>query len=172
MKIALAICLAAAVVVAVALFDRHESPNGPTREFTATPSEAKFLKETEILVLNENESSVVTVTSRAASVIKKFIADSSHAGPVHLRVRVVPGGCMGFLHKLDLDSKVFPDDSLSESAGVRVVMLKRQVEMLRGAEVDYGKFDGEQGFKIENPNFKGELAKKWLASLEREKDLR
>jgi Fe-S cluster assembly iron-binding protein IscA len=47
------------------------------------------------------------------------------------------------------------------SGGLRVVVLKRQVDMFRGAEIDYGEKDGRQGFLVNNPNFEGELLKKW-----------
>ena len=76
---------------------------------------------------------------------------------------------MGFQHKLDLDSAASFEDYTFESSGMKVVVLKRQVDMLRGVEVDFG-FDGDkQGFKIKNPNFEGEALKKWLPVLEKDK---
>jgi len=56
--------------------------------------------------------------------------------------------------------------------GMKIVFFERQREMLLGAEIDYGVKDGKKGFSVENPNFKGESAKKWLALLEIEKGIR
>lgn len=119
-----------------------------------------------------DEGSLVTVTPKAAATISRLIDDQRMTGKLCLRLRVVPGGCQGFMHKLDLDPDVSHDDYTCESAGVRVVVFKRQIPMLRGVEVDFGEVDGRQGFKIENPNFKGVSAKRWLALLEKEKDVR
>jgi iron-sulfur cluster assembly accessory protein len=112
------------------------------------------------------------VTPKAAATITGLIAEQRRMGvteEVFLRVCVVPGGCQGFTHKLDLDLEVSPEDQVSESAGVKVVTFKRQTEMLRGCRVDYGEEDGREGFKIHNPNFDGESARKWIALLEKEK---
>jgi Fe-S cluster assembly iron-binding protein IscA len=43
---------------------------------------------------------------------------------------------------------------------------------LKGTQVDFGEENGQQGFKVDNPNFKGESAKRWLAILEMEKDVK
>jgi iron-sulfur cluster assembly protein len=118
------------------------------------------------------ESPLVRVTPKAAATIHQIIAEQRMTEKCYLRIRVVPGGCQGFQHKLDLDPDVSVADLLCESTGVHVVVFKRQMEMLRGAEVDFGELDGKQGFKVENPNFTGESAKKWLALLEKEKDIR
>jgi len=121
---------------------------------------------------DSTESPIVTVTPKAAATISQLIADAQVTSKVYLRVRVVPGGCQGYMHKLDLDSQTSLEDHISESAGIQVVCFKRQIEMLRGAQVDFGEEDGKQGFKIDNPNFKGEWTKKWLALLEKEKDVK
>jgi Fe-S cluster assembly iron-binding protein IscA len=55
-----------------------------------------------------------------------------------------------------------------ESAGVKVVVLKRQVDMLRGARLDYVEKNGEEGFLVNNPNFEGERVEKWRRDLELE----
>lgn len=113
---------------------------------------------------------VVTVTPAAADMVRQLAAEQPDGPPLYLRVRVVPGGCQGFMHKLDLEPAVTAEDHTCASAGVRVVLLERQVGMLRGATVDYVDEDGRQGFKVDNPNFKGEAAAKWLAEVEGETD--
>jgi Fe-S cluster assembly iron-binding protein IscA len=52
-----------------------------------------------------------------------------------------------------------------KKGGIRVAILKRQVEMFRGARVDYGDEDGEVGFHVSNPNFEGEQLEKWRQNL-------
>jgi iron-sulfur cluster insertion protein len=114
----------------------------------------------------------VTVTPKAAAKIREYTVDQPEGGKVHLRIRVVPGGCQGFMQKLDLDPEVTTADQVWESEGVSVVVFKRQLDMLRGALVDFVDEDGKQGFKVENPNFKGEWMAKWQAALEGERDIK
>jgi iron-sulfur cluster assembly protein len=113
----------------------------------------------------------VSVTSKAAAAIRQIVLDQGVTEKCYLRLRVVPGGCQGFMHKLDLDRQVSPEDELCHSNGITVVVFRRQVEMFRGTQVDFGEVDGKEGFKIENPNFKADSAKKWLAALQAEKDI-
>jgi iron-sulfur cluster assembly accessory protein len=116
------------------------------------------------------EPPLVTVTPKAAAVITALVASVRQdgvTGPLYLRLRVLPGGCCGFLHKLDLDPVAAPPmDRVCESEAVKVVVWASQVEMLRGATVDHGEKDGRTGFIIVNPNLDGEAVKKWLPKLE------
>ena len=116
-----------------------------------------------------DEPPIISITAIAKARLDEVVAGQGLTGPCYLRLRVLPGGCMGFQHKLDLDSAASFEDYTFESSGMKVVVLKRQVDMLRGVEVDFG-FDGDkQGFKIKNPNFEGEALKKWLPVLEKDK---
>jgi iron-sulfur cluster assembly protein len=118
------------------------------------------------------EAPLVKVTPSAVRMIQRIISEQRLATASYLRVRVVPGGCCGFMHKLDLDPQATAEDYIFESSGVKVIVFKRQIEMLRGSQVDYGREGDKQGFKVQNPNFEGEVAKKWLAELANEKDIR
>jgi len=118
------------------------------------------------------EPAAVTLTQKAAAMICQYIAEQPQGGKLYMRVRVVPGGCQGYMHKIELDSDVSADDHVGKSAGVSVVAFKLQLKMLQGAQVDFVEENGEQGFKVENPNFKGEGARKWLAVLEEQKDMK
>lgn len=160
--LSLALCASAAAVL-LGCTDRptSEAPGSPP-----APAESKNSGAAAV------ESPGVTVTPKAAATIRQLITDQPTAGRLYLRIRVVPGGCQGYLHKLDLDPGVSPEDQVCESAGVRVVTLKRQAEMLRGTRVDFGEEDGKRGFKVENPNFEGEAAKKWLAVLKKETEVK
>jgi iron-sulfur cluster assembly accessory protein len=117
-----------------------------------------------------NEAPFVTVTPRAATQVRLIIAGNfrkeSQTAPVYLRLRVLPGGCTGFLHKLDLDPVASSaTDQVCESGGIKVVIWKSQVEFLRGATVDYGEKNGQTGFMIQNPNVEGVAEKNWLPKL-------
>ena len=107
---------------------------------------------------------VVTVTTAAAAAVREH-AQQFPGETLYLRVRVVPGGCQGFMHKLDLDAAKSDEDVVGESGGVGVVVSARQVEMLRGTRVDFGEEKGNRGFIVDNPNFKGDAAKKSIDAL-------
>jgi iron-sulfur cluster assembly protein len=75
---------------------------------------------------------------------------------VHLRMRVVGGGCSGFQHKLDLDPEVNPKlDDVFEFHGIPVVVDRRSLMYLDGVTVDYHDELNRPGFSINNPNAKG-----------------
>lgn len=56
-----------------------------------------------------------------------------------------------------------------EAGGIKVAVLKRQVEMLRGARLDFGGEGAGEGFRVSNPNFEGEQLEKWRRDLELER---
>jgi len=102
----------------------------------------------------------ITVTEKAASAIKRIIAenreaDQSFPEKVYLRLRIIGGGCSGFQNKLDLDA-TFNDklDEAFEFHGVPVVVDKRSLMYLSGATVDYHDELNARGFSIENPSAK------------------
>jgi iron-sulfur cluster assembly protein len=119
-----------------------------------------------------DEQPRISLTAKAAATLRRIVGDDPKTSNCVLRIRVIPGGCQGFMHKLDLDPHTSDEDYFCESRGIKIVLFKRQLELLRGAEIDYGTMEGMEGegFKIENPNFKGELAKRSLALLQKEKD--
>ena len=100
----------------------------------------------------------VTLTPKAASEVKRIMAEQAAAGTeekLHLRVRVVGGGCSGFQHKLDLDPQVSEKlDDVFELEGVPVVVDKRSALYLDGVVVDFHDDLNKRGFSVENPNAK------------------
>ncbi len=88
--------------------------------------------------------------------LKQKLGSASAAfGKVHLRMRVVGGGCSGFTNKLDLD----PDynektDELFDFYGVPVVVDKRSLMYLDGATVDFHDELNRPGFSVSNPQAK------------------
>ena len=74
---------------------------------------------------------------------------------IHLRMRVVGGGCSGFQHKLDLDPVVNEKlDEVFEAHGVPVVVDKRSLMYLGDATVDFHDDINRRGFSITNPSAK------------------
>ena len=94
---------------------------------------------------------MITLTDTAASKVKDLIEAEGEPN-LALRVAVRPGGCSGFSYEMFFDTDVAADDTLSDVAGVRVVVDPSSAELLQGATLDYK--DGLQGagFAIDNPN--------------------
>lgn len=100
----------------------------------------------------------VTITEKAASEVKRIIASQESDGvkeALHLRLRVVGGGCSGFQHKLDLDPTVNEKlDELYEIQGISVVVDKRSMLYLSGVVVDFHDDLNKRGFSITNATAK------------------
>jgi iron-sulfur cluster assembly protein len=109
----------------------------------------------------------IVVTEKAAEAVKRIVAQEREQGrmpegeQVYLRMRVVGGGCSGFQHKLDLDINtperpaVNPKlDEVFEFHGVPVVVDKRSLMYLDGAQVDFHDELNRSGFSISNPQAK------------------
>ena len=101
----------------------------------------------------------ITVTEKAASEVKRIVAEQQASGSfpekVYLRMRVVGGGCSGFQHKLDLDQVANEKlDEVFEFHGVPVVVDKRSLMYLGDATVDFHDDLNRRGFSITNPSAK------------------
>src|SRR3954470_2740843 len=101
----------------------------------------------------------VAVTERAASEVKRIIAEQQASGAaesLYLRISVRGGGCSGFQNKLDLDT-IYNEktDVRSEQHGVTLVVDKKSLLYLQGATVDFHEDLNARGFRITNPQAKG-----------------
>ena len=97
----------------------------------------------------------ITVSEKAASEVKRIVAEQGSDEKLYLRLRVVGGGCSGFQHKLDLDPQV--NEKLDETLainGVDVVVDKRSMLYLDGVVVDFHDDLNKRGFSILNPSAK------------------
>ena len=103
----------------------------------------------------------VTVSERAASEVRRAIADYQSGGDapeghLYLRLRVQGGGCSGFQNKLDLDPTYNEKlDHLFDVQGIQVVIDKRSMLYLTGAVIDFHDDLNKRGFSITNPQAKG-----------------
>lgn len=103
----------------------------------------------------------INVSEKAAGEVKRIITEQQQAGAatpdqkVYLRLRVIGGGCSGFQNKLDLDFEYNQKlDELFDFHGIPVVVDRRSLMYLDGAQVDFHEDINRRGFSISNPQAK------------------
>jgi iron-sulfur cluster assembly protein len=103
-------------------------------------------------IVERPQTTVVSLTEKAAVKIKELMAEEPAGEAEVLRVAIQGGGCSGFQYGLGFDRGSQEGDLELEQFGVQVVVDPYSVPYLRGATIDF--LDGlqESGFKIENPN--------------------
>ena len=69
-----------------------------------------------------------------------------------LRVAVKGGGCSGFQYIIELVDTMDKDDQVFEKGGNKVVIDKKSLEFLSGAEIDFTNEIIGARFQINNPN--------------------
>ena len=94
---------------------------------------------------------VVSITERAASEVKRILADQEMPDATALRVGVKGGGCSGFSYTLGFDDSVSPTDQVTEVHEVRVVCDPKSFLYLNGTVVDFEESLMGRGFKFTNP---------------------
>jgi len=102
--------------------------------------------------VEQSETSVVTLTERAAGKIGALMAAEPAGEAEVLRVAIQGGGCSGFEYALGFDRGAQSGDLELEFHGVRVVVDPFSAPYLQGATIDFLETLQESGFKIENPN--------------------
>ena len=102
--------------------------------------------------VEQSETTVVTLTERAATKVSALMSEEPAGEAEVLRVAIQGGGCSGFEYALGFDRGAQSGDHELEFHGVRVVVDPFSAPYLQGASIDF--LDGlqESGFKIENPN--------------------
>lgn len=99
----------------------------------------------------------IDVTEKAIKEVKRIMEEQKiDPDKSALRLRVVGGGCSGFMTKLDIDESFDEKkDDLSVVDGVRVAVDKRSALYLEGATVDFSDDLNTRGFIVSNPNATG-----------------
>ncbi|PCD03939.1 iron-sulfur cluster insertion protein ErpA [Sphingomonas spermidinifaciens] len=92
----------------------------------------------------------IALTASAAARIAA-IADRQKK-PAILRLSVEGGGCSGFQYRFGLADAIEGDDSVTETAGVKLVVDSVSLDLVRGAEVDFVESLGGAAFRVTNPN--------------------
>ena len=106
---------------------------------------------------------IVQLTPAALAQVKKVVASTGlgTAWVLRLEASWSPTICSP-QHNMRFDvDHAKPEDLAFDSGGIKLVVLKRQAEMLRGTKVDFGEKNGERGFIINTPNLQGKLLEKW-----------
>lgn len=92
----------------------------------------------------------ITLTERAATHVREFMAQESNSNG--LRLAVKPTGCSGYMYVVELADQVQAHDKVFESRGIPVVVDDQSLKYLEGTEVDFAKEGLNEGFKFANPN--------------------
>lgn len=95
----------------------------------------------------------VILSERAATEVKKIIADQKMEPDTLLRVGVAGGGCSGFSYSLGFDKSYDEKtDSKFDWHGITVVVDKKSALYLDGTTVDFYEGLEKRGFTFDNPN--------------------
>ena len=105
--------------------------------------------------IETSETTLVTLTERAAEKVKGLMAQEPAGSADVLRVAIQGGGCGGFEYALGFDRAAAEGDHVVDLAGVTVVVDPYSAPYLKGASIDYLETIQEAGFKIDNPNAVG-----------------
>ncbi len=90
---------------------------------------------------------MLSITDVAKSKAIKLREDGSHG----LRVKVIGGGCSGFMYELGFDNER-ETDKIVDVGGLDLIVDNRSILYLAGSAIDFeGGLNGT-GFKIVNPN--------------------
>ena len=90
---------------------------------------------------------MLSITDVAKSKAIKLREDDNHG----LRVKVIGGGCSGFMYELGFDNEG-EADKVVDVGGLDLIVDNRSILYLAGSAIDFeGGLNGT-GFKIVNPN--------------------
>jgi len=103
-----------------------------------------------------SEAESITLTPKAVEMAKQKVAAADE--PVEgLRLGVKGGGCSGYYYVYDFAKKIRPQkDLVFDFDGLKVVVDKRSIELLKGAILDWEQSLMSYGFKWKNPHATGD----------------
>ena len=90
-----------------------------------------------------------TLTDAAAA--RMAAIAEKQAKPAILRLSVEGGGCSGFQYRFGLAEDMDDEDSISENAGVKLVVDAVSLDLVAGSTVDFVESLGGAAFRVENP---------------------
>ena len=94
----------------------------------------------------------VTLSEKAASIIKETIEDQSVPDP-YLAFYVAGGGCSGLQYGLALaEGEPEIDDIIIYDKDIKIVVEYSSAKYVNGCVIDYQENGMQSGFKVENPN--------------------
>ncbi|KAL4400591.1 [4Fe-4S] proteins maturation [Malassezia pachydermatis] len=97
----------------------------------------------------------VTLTKEAIDKLRS-VAEKENDPKLGLRVAVEPGGCHGYVYKLELSSEYEEDDFVFVDGGARIIIDSVSLGLVKGSTIDYvTELIGSQFAIRENPQAKG-----------------
>jgi iron-sulfur cluster assembly protein len=91
----------------------------------------------------------ITLTPSAAG---QILSSVEKFGGLGLRLGVKQVGCSGFAYTFDMAKEVGPDDQLFEAHSAKLVVDRKALAYLDGAELDFVREGFKQLFTVKNPN--------------------
>ncbi len=93
----------------------------------------------------------VILTADAAAKVQGLLERENNPD-LNLRVFVSGGGCSGFQYGFTFDDQIGDNDTVVETAGVKLLVDQMSLGLLDGAEIDYQSSIQGESFVIRNPN--------------------
>lgn len=94
---------------------------------------------------------MIIVTEQAAFHIQDMIKQSGEDNQ-YVRLAVQGGGCSGLSYGLGFDNEINETDEQFEFFGVKFIVDKKDMPILKGVSIDYKESMLGGGFTIDNPN--------------------
>jgi iron-sulfur cluster assembly protein len=91
----------------------------------------------------------ITLTERAAQHLRKHLLQDT---ALAIRVGVRRAGCSGFTYDLQVEQIITPNDTVSESCGIRIVVDEGSLKYVDGTQIDYATKGLNHVFQFANPN--------------------
>ena len=100
--------------------------------------------------MQTTEVAAVSLTEKAAEMLREFVADKEAGAGI--RLRVMGGGCSGLQYDMAIDPSAAEDDHVIVDKGVNIFVDAKSYIYVFGAQIDYVETMMGGGFKVENPN--------------------
>lgn len=97
---------------------------------------------------------MITLTERAVRHVQDYLGATDNA--VGLRLGVKRTGCSGLAYVVNVADQISADDTVFDSAGIKVVVDPESLQYIDGTEVDYVQQGLNEAFQFRNPRAAGE----------------
>ncbi|MFQ5843361.1 MAG: HesB/IscA family protein [Planctomycetota bacterium] len=98
----------------------------------------------------------LALTDEAARKILEFVRkEGGERKDPGLRVKLVGGGCSGYMYQYSLEDGPGETDEVVEHNGARLFVDRKSMFFLGGSVLDYEESLMNSGFRVQNPNAKG-----------------
>lgn len=94
----------------------------------------------------------IRISDKAASEIRRVMAENKIPDTAGLRMGVKGGGCSGFTYVLGFDEQASVTDKVFDTNGVKIFVDERSLPYLSGVLLDYQDGLNGKGFTFDNPN--------------------